>query len=106
MTHVCNPDEFNFDHHVWVRFLVLMAQLEDQMIRMQEVLKSPDFEQRLEQQLQSRYPYSRNAEWTKDVVPRVAAILDLIKQWNISPVDDQKKPCFFRKDAPLPRPVL
>ena len=109
---LCKPDEFNFDHHVWVRFLVLMAQLEDQIIGMQEVLKSPDFEHRLEQQLkmsldpQSRYPYWKDAPWTENVAPRVAAMLDLIKHWNISPVDDQKNPCFFRKDAPLPRPVL
>ncbi len=109
---LCKPDEFNFDHHVWVRFLVLMAQLEDQILGMQEVLKSPDFEHRLEQQLkmsldpQSRYPYWKDAPWTENVAPRVAAILDLIKNWNISPVDDQKKPYFFRKDAPLPKPVL
>jgi hypothetical protein len=89
-----------------------MAQLEDQIIGMQEVLKSPDFEQRLEQQLKmsldphSRYPYWKDAPWTENVAPRVAAILDLIKNWNISPVDDQKNPCFFRKDAPLPKPVL
>ncbi|OLE96211.1 MAG: hypothetical protein AUG75_23130 [Cyanobacteria bacterium 13_1_20CM_4_61_6] len=109
---LCKPNEFNFDHHVWVRFLVLMAQLEDQILGMQEVLKSPDFEHRLEQQLkmsldpESRYPYWKDAPWTENVAPRVAAMLDLIKHWNISPLDDQKNPCFFRKDAPLPRPVL
>src|SRR5204863_173930 len=89
---LCKPDEFNFDHHVWVRFLVLMAQLEDQILGMQEVLKSPDFEHRLEQQLKmsldpkSRYPYWKDAPWTENVTPRVAAMLDLIKHWNISPV--------------------
>jgi hypothetical protein len=109
---LCDPNEFNFDHHVWVRFLVLMAQLEDNIIGMQEVLKSPDFEHRLEQQLkmsldpQHKYPYCKDAAWAEDVAPRVAAMLDLIKHWNISPTDDQNKPCFFRKDAPLPRPVL
>ena len=92
--------------------LVLMAQLEDQILGMQEVLKSPDFEHRLEQQLkmsldpQSKYPYWKDAPWTENVAPRVAAILDLIKLWNISPMDDQKNPCFFRKDTPLPRSVL
>ena len=109
---LCDPNEFNFDHHVWVRFLVLMAQLEDNIIGMQEVLKSPDFEHRLEQQLnmgldaQHRYPYCKDAAWTGDVAPRVTAMLDLIKHWNISPLDDQNKPYFFRKDAPSPQPVL
>ena len=109
---LCDPNEFNFDHHVWVRFLVLMAQLEDNIIGMQEVLKSPDFEHRLEQQLkmsldpQRRYPYCKDAPWAEDVAPRVAAMLDLIKHWSISPLDDQNKPYFFRKDAPLPQPVL
>jgi predicted acylesterase/phospholipase RssA len=111
-TILCDPAEFNFDHHVWVRFLVLMAQLEQNVIGMQEVLKSPDFDNLLEQQLQMslnrqlRYPYSKDGPWSNDVAPRIAALQNLIKEWNIPPIDEKDKPCFFQEDAPLPQPVL
>lgn len=110
---LCNPKEFDLDHHIWVRFLVLMAQLEQNIINMQEVLKSPDFEDRLQQQLklrsdpQFRYPYWKDEDWTSDVRSRITALRNLINDWTIDPLDKVKnKPCFFGQDAPLPQPVL
>lgn len=117
---LCDPNKFNLDHHVWVRFLVLMNQLEYNIIGMQEVLESPEFEQQngptqislLEHQLkvssdpQLIYPYLRDTAWIEHAAPRVAALLDLIKDWNISPLDDRNRPCFFSEDAPLPKPAL
>jgi predicted acylesterase/phospholipase RssA len=109
---LCDPAEFNLDHHIWVRFLVLMAQLEQNVVSMQEVLKSPDFDNLLEQKIQNsvdqqnRYPYSKEASWSKDAALRVAVLRNLIKEWNIPPMDEKQKPCFFCKDAPLPQPVL
>lgn len=110
----CDPNEFNFDHHVWVRFLVLMAQLEKNIVGMRKVLNSPDFENQLQQQLsvstdpQSRYPYweGKDKQWCDDTIKRIEALRTLINSWNIEPVDEREQPCFFHKDAPVPQPTL
>ncbi len=109
----CDTDEFNFDHHVWVRFLVLMAQLEQNIVGMKTTLNRPDFEQWLEQQHlmatdpQSRYPYweGKDKQWCDETIKRVEALRILIDSWNIDPLEDGQ-PCFFNKDAPAPQPVL
>ncbi len=110
---LCKPGEFNFDHHVWVRFLVLMAQLEKNIVGMKTVLNSPDFEHRLEQQLsvstdpQLKYPYwqGKDKQWCDDTIKRVEALRTLINSWNIEPIENEQ-PCFFHKDAPVPQPAL
>jgi predicted acylesterase/phospholipase RssA len=109
----CDPNEFNFDHHVWVRFLVLMAQLEKNIVSMKTVLNSPDFEHQLEQQLsvatdpQQRYPYweGKDKQWCDETIKRVEALRTLINSWNIEPIENEQ-PCFFHKDAPVPQPAL
>jgi predicted acylesterase/phospholipase RssA len=109
----CDPSEFNFDHHVWVRFLVLMAQLEKNIVSMKTVLNSPDFEHQLQQQLsvatdpQQRYPYweGKDQQWCDETIKRVEALRTLINSWNIEPIENEQ-PSFFHKDAPVPQPVL
>lgn len=111
---LCDTDEFNFDHHVWVRFLVLMNLLETNISSMKKVLNNPDFEQQLEQQLsastdpQRRYPYwqGKDRQWCDDTIKRVESLRALINTWNIEPMNEQEQPCFFHKDAPVPQPAL
>jgi len=111
---LCDPNEFNFDHHVWVRFLVLMAQLEKNIVSMKTVLDNPHFRDQLQRQLsastdpRNRYPYweGKDRAWYGDMVKRVAALQALINAWNIEPKNQDGEPYFFHKDAPVPQPVL
>lgn len=95
---------FNFEHHQWVRFQVLMALLEDQLEKMETVLRNKklDYEKLAkDQQDQDRkYPYSRNESWCKDALDRVEKMRNLIQK-------DWSKPLVFKDDdTPLPEPVL
>ena len=106
-----NPHKFNFDHHWWVRFLVVMAQLEQNLEAIEGVLDGPGFDQRLEQQLCSHvaqklsYPYCRDEQWCEEAKKRIAELRVLIKHWE----DAHKHssiPHLFSENAPLPQPVL
>jgi len=107
-------NDFQLDQHNWVRFLVLMGQLEQNIMEIEEAIKSPDFEEQLDKILeaskdsQSAYPYwdKKDKQWCKDTVKRIKALRRLISRWNIDPLDDKVKPCFFRNGAPTPNPVL
>lgn len=107
----CDPNKFNFDHHWWVRFLVLMAQLEQNIEAMQGVLDSPGFEVRLEQQLSSsqdpqlRYPYWHDKEWCNEAKERVKELRDLITYWREASTH-RIPPMLFRDRAPMPNPIL
>lgn len=111
---LCDPNEFNFDHHVWVRFLVLMAQLEKNIVSINTVLDNPYFRDQLQKQLsgspdpRNRYPYwqGKDRQWYGNMVKRVEALQVLISAWNIAPKDQDGEPCFFQKDAPAPQPTL
>lgn len=104
---LCDPDEFNFEHHWWVRFLVLMALLERNFEGMQEVLGDPAFQERLYKQLamSADFPYSRDSLWidaakerVKELQQTLACWHDANKQWSDPPL--------FGRNAPLPNPVL
>ncbi len=95
---------FKLEHHQWVRFQVLMAVLEDQLEKMETVLrdKKLDYEKLVEDQHNEsqKYPYPRQAEWCKKALCRVEKMRKLIKE-------DWSKPLIFKDDdTPLPEPVL
>lgn len=101
--------KFNFDHHWWVRFLVVMAQLEQNMENLEGVFDDPEFQSRLDEQLKSKdllppYPYWHDESWCKEAKERIAELRTLINCWKIA---QQGRSCqFFRTNAPLPDPVL
>lgn len=100
-------DEFNFDHHQWVRFRVLMAELEDKLLGMEAVLRDEHFNcQRLaEAQVLSRtlddrvkrYPYPRDTDWCTKALERITKMRDLARAWE---------PPVFNQSSPQPKPVL
>ena len=95
---------FNFEHHQWVRFQVLMALLEEQLEKMETVLeqKKLDYEKlATDQQNQDhKYPYPRHESWCKEALDRVDKMRNLIQK-------DWSKPLLFKDDdTPLPEPVL
>ena len=106
-----DTNKFNFDHHWWVRFLVLMAQLEQNIGPIQAVLENPGFETRLEQQLRSiqdpqlRYPYYHDKVWCDEAKERVKELRDWITYWQEAS-RRREPPPLFHDGAPLPNPVL
>lgn len=100
-------EKFNFEHHWWIRFLVLMAQLETNFTAMQEVLEDPVFQERLnnEVSLLSDFPYRRDEDWIKEAKRRLKELEDMMVRWqnaNKQWID----PPLFGKDPPQPQTVL
>jgi predicted acylesterase/phospholipase RssA len=94
---------FNFEHHQWVRFRVLMAQLEENLMEMKEVLRddNPSFDLRklMSDQLnkENRYPYPRDESWSKNALERIEQLHNVVVEWE-RPV--------FGQGIPRPEPVL
>jgi hypothetical protein len=102
--------KFNFEHHWWVRFLVVMAQLEQNVENLQEVFDDPAFQKLLDKQLASKgappsYPYWRDENWCKEAKDRITELRTLIDCWKNAPQPGGSRE-FFRTNAPLPDPVL
>ena len=98
-------NDFNFTHHQWVRFRVLMGQLEPNLRAMERLLHDEVFPATtlVDMQLNSReaetpFPYPRNRLWCDDALQRIAALRQLIDGWPDGPL--------FGQDTPRPNPVL
>jgi predicted acylesterase/phospholipase RssA len=97
-------DYFNFDHHQWVRFQVLMGLLERELTKMETVLREEqlDYERLAKSQRESsgtnRFPYPRDEMWCEKALVRVSELRKLTKDWSDL--------CVFAEDTPLPEPVL
>src|SRR5205085_545017 len=95
--------KFNFDHHRWVRFRVLMAQLEVQLLKMQSSLHPEDGGiYRLLNAATLKgppaFPYPRSDKWCKDAIDCIGRLRSLIGDWH--------PPEIFDADSPRPKPVL
>jgi predicted acylesterase/phospholipase RssA len=99
-------DDFNFDHHRWVRLRVLMGRLEEELREMRWVMEEGhfDFAALIAEQLASgqaggsvRFPYPRGQAWVDSALGRLEALTTLLAAWE-SPV--------FAPDSPQPEPVL
>jgi predicted acylesterase/phospholipase RssA len=94
---------FNFEHHQWVRFRVLMAQLEENLMEMKEVLRDDnpyfDLQKLMSDQLnkENRYPYARDEAWRKKALERIEQLRKVVGVWE-RPV--------FSQGIPKPEPVL
>jgi len=94
---------FNFDHHQWVRFLVLMGQLEVNLMQLKEILSDDnpafDLEKLMADQLkkENRYPYKRNKTWCDNAQSRVTGLRKVIAEWENS---------LFAEEVPKPEPAL
>jgi hypothetical protein len=94
---------FNFEHHQWVRFRVLMAQLESNLLEMKDVLRrdNPAFNlQKLladQSNKENRYPYSRDEAWGEKAFQRIEQLRNVVDTWD-RPV--------FGQAIPKPEPSL
>jgi predicted acylesterase/phospholipase RssA len=93
---------FNFEHHQWVRFRVLMGLLETELTNMEKELRQEKWNcEKLakDQRENKEYPYRRDDEnWVNEAVERVKKMQTLVQDWSDSPV--------FTVKPPLPEPVL
>lgn len=110
---------FDFEQHWWVRFLVLMARLEENMEEIEtmfartrfDFVHPSAFEERLFREWNSisdqqhTYPYYRDKDWCDEALRRVKALQSLIDNWRKANhrLDVQQ---FFQYDAPKPDTVL
>ncbi|HTI15301.1 MAG TPA: hypothetical protein VL461_12165 [Dictyobacter sp.] len=92
--------QFCFEQHWWVRFLVLMAQLEVNLHDLQgmfeehslaDLLQHEDFMTRLEHEWRSgqggeqqRYPYYHDRAWCEEALSRVQALQVVINAWQMA----------------------
>ncbi len=100
-------EEFDFRVHQWVRFQVLMIQMEKYLEKTWKVArKDPstltrrfDYESLIKDQEQevNKYPYRRDEKWTAPAIRRMKTMGDFINSWQDDKLDE---------DPPLPEAVL
>jgi hypothetical protein len=105
--------DFEFDQHRWVRFRVLMAELELQLERFREVVGDPEhFDALLLERVRRGYPYPRNPEWCAEAQAWLAALRALSvslaerrSAWKAAHPSEQSR-LFFGERVPQPEPSL
>lgn len=112
--------QFNFEHHLWVRFRVLMSQLEQNLCSLQVLMDNEGSTplQKIAASLQQpnypaqdslpRIPYWKDQQWRSEAVTRLQVLEYLFKNWRIPYSKDgsECKTNFFSNDPPLPEPTL
>lgn len=94
-------DDFRFDVHQWVRFRVLMKQIESSLTQMNDVMSSHQiYSDLLKGSVQpSEYPYACDEEWLKQIVSRLQRMGEEIHGW-------EPRDLFANEPLPIPEPVL
>ena len=106
-------DDFRFDHHRWVRFLVLMKMLEENLHRLREGELGESYALLLAN-VEPDFPYGaeRGDAWEREAAARLHDLLRLSEKWH---ADDgawneasgaASGRRFFAPGAPTPDPVL
>jgi len=91
---------FNFAHHRWVRFQVILSQLECELRQMAVALHSDDWWKKLDKSVTVAYPFPRDAKWCRQAVALVNEMLEMLE--SLSGVD---VPFFSDGHEPMPSPV-
>jgi predicted acylesterase/phospholipase RssA len=95
---------FDFKVHQWVRFRVLMKQIEASLRKMKEVMSgdAPKFDSvsLFERQDKDDYPYKCSIPWPEKALERLIIMNKLMNEWK-EPVD-----LFSQEPSPYPEPVL
>jgi predicted acylesterase/phospholipase RssA len=97
---------FQLEPHQWVRFQVLMAQLEKQLHSLYEAFESGmvDFDALVAEQ--SHFPYHKGAPWCRDAMAVVAELQRLLNWWDTrTPSQTTDSWQLFAK-GPKPEPTL
>lgn len=102
-------DDFDFDAHRWVHYLVLMAELEEGLNQMAGTLRA-------EPELLARFatreggPYERSNAWIERAIARTQELAALVERWRTEEWGPDPDPALpsdhFRADEPRPNPEL
>ncbi|HET6658307.1 MAG TPA: patatin-like phospholipase family protein [Rubrobacter sp.] len=90
---------FNFNHHLWVRFRVLMNLLETHLEEANQVLESPALAALLDNEQGADFPYARTPEWREEARRRLGELTDLVKRWEAADSDGERQFFFSVSDA-------
>jgi hypothetical protein len=94
----------DFQEHRWVRFLVLMAELEKGLLQLDEALTAEDVEQLFKSAVE--FKWYRQSEWPlkqrDEAVNRMEQLLALVSAWKSSTLG----PKLFSEHPPKPESVL
>jgi predicted acylesterase/phospholipase RssA len=105
---------FNFEHHWWVRFRVLMSELEARLRGLENVILPNaefNYKELLRQEFslctdpEHTFPYARDEQWCEIADQRIKFLQDLITSWQDAG-STRGGPHHFGAAAPLPDPVL
>ena len=101
---VSPPKQFNFEHHQWVRFRVLMKQMEASLNEMNAVIRDKEIYKDLvneEKKFKATgHPYPGDNEWLENVLKRLLSIGKEIGRW------DPKDLFINAETPPIPEPKL
>lgn len=105
--------KFKLDHHQWVRFLVLMRTLEENLDGLSELGLEQSYSD-LIGRFDADFPYTdaRDDEWRAQAVNRLHDLLDLVEKWQAADAARRQtsggvpRRTFFSVGAPSPNPVL
>lgn len=110
-------DEFVMEHNKWLRFLVLMAQVEERGKQVVSDYKDGNYRRLLTRHAvapnAAPLPYDRDADWCKEAVRRAEGLLKHLSDWTEFGIGWRDCPeawggraHFARDDNPAPRPAL
>ncbi len=99
-------DHFDMRQHQWVRYRVIMAKLESNLKKIDEILSAPTpsgksywMDELPERQMaDDDFPYRCDVAWCGEARVRMSAIQDLMRNWG----NDH----LFDEAPPLPTPIL
>ena len=95
-------DDFSFEKHQWIRFLVLMRRLEQEAQTMQRTLQEGNFNLNdilaAMQVSANDFPFTRKEAWISQARVSMQNLQTLIDAWE--------KQTIFAEDPPVPEPVL
>jgi predicted acylesterase/phospholipase RssA len=93
-------DEFNFPFHRWVRFQVILAQLELELRRMVAALDASDWWKSIDRSVTTEYPFPRDEKWCQQATAMVTQLLSLLEKMH-----GEERPFFDDGHGPTPSPV-
>jgi predicted acylesterase/phospholipase RssA len=96
-------NDFDFQRHQWVRFRVLMAQMERGFLSLRAAIARPEqssYRTLLNLQSASDFPYRRDQSWTDAAIARLDRMNDMLDAWS-EPAD-----LFGKEPRPMPEPLL
>ncbi|MDQ6693184.1 MAG: patatin-like phospholipase family protein, partial [Chloroflexota bacterium] len=98
-------DEFNFDHHRWTRFLVLMSQLEVQLEKLKTSYEKGHYADLLAR-VDSSFPYTggHSQAWRAEANKRACMLIAVVDEWKRLQATEQQEAAMLGTAPPPASP--